>query len=81
MKLDLIFEVTSAVCGLIILVAGTYVLYVIYKGSKSTFAYSLLFFTILDGLYWGAIMPLQIRYQNHYRVTYIVEDVYMIGVL
>lgn len=62
MKLDLIFGVTSGVCGVIILAAGTYVLYVICKGSKSTFAYSLLFFTMLDGLYWGVIMPLQIRY-------------------
>lgn len=40
---------TELAVGLIVMIASSYVLYKIYKGSKSSFAYALMGFALLDG--------------------------------
>jgi hypothetical protein len=40
---------TELAVGLIVMIASSYVIYKIYQGSKSTFAYALMGFALLEG--------------------------------
>ncbi len=44
------FTFSELTAGVILMLAATYLIYKIYKGSKSIFAYMLIFFTFLDGV-------------------------------
>ncbi len=41
---------TELAVGLIVMIASAYVIYKIYQGSKSVFAYTLMGFALLDGV-------------------------------